>query len=47
MDADIEKKSPACTIIELVGFPIECFGAYAGNPFSVCYGKALATASPA
>lgn len=27
MDADIEKKSPACTIIELVGFPIECFGA--------------------
>jgi putative acetyltransferase len=27
--------------------PIECFGAYAGNPFSVCYRKALAIASPA
>ena len=25
--------------------PIDCFGAYAGNPFSVCYGKALTTAA--
>lgn len=25
-NADIEKRTPACTIIELVGFPSECYG---------------------
>lgn len=32
-NADIEKKTPACTIIELVNFPIACYGA--GNKVSL------------
>jgi hypothetical protein len=45
-NADIEKKTPACTIIELVNVPTECFGASDGVQLDLQLQNAAGTLSP-
>ncbi|TQF17257.1 carboxypeptidase regulatory-like domain-containing protein [Myxococcus llanfairpwllgwyngyllgogerychwyrndrobwllllantysiliogogogochensis] len=45
-NADIEKREPACTIIELVGFPETCFGTTGTVQFSLKLPNAAGTLMP-
>lgn len=45
-NADIEKREPACTIIELVGFPETCFGTTGTVQFSLKLPNAAGTLLP-
>ncbi|QSQ21770.1 carboxypeptidase regulatory-like domain-containing protein [Pyxidicoccus parkwayensis] len=45
-NADIEKRTPACTIIELVGFPETCFGTAGTVQFNLKLPNAAGTLMP-